>query len=203
MGIMDIFDRWRLGPGTTGVLFKKETWLALGDGDSGLEFPVPVSLALSSRGKLVVTDLDKLNDSVKEITGRHGWQISVNGTSGNWKAHTLPGLPDIPVVGGMIEQGYGIASAIVGFDEVMQAVPWLGRLAMTILTQEAPIKMTDKEGLLAQLGVGFVVFDPNTLKIQPTANINEWAFSFSCYSDADSEPISSLFPQGEAPGGGE
>jgi len=199
VGFTDFFNRWRLTSDTTGYLFKKEDCLTVGDGDDALIFPLEVLCAFRSMGKVVLTRLDKLQDTVKQKVGFHGWQISFSGTAGNWKASTLPPLPDIPVVGGMIEQGYGMMALLVGMDQIMEVPGWLHDLSEKVLQQESALSIHDKIGLFSELGITHIVFDPNTLEIRPGAGVNEYLWSVSGWSDfgVDIDVQDKLFPTGE------
>jgi len=199
MDILGFLDRWRLTDKTTGYLFRQEDYLTIG---RDITFPLPVSITFRSVGKLVVTKLDKLDDTVKQRVGFHGWQLSLSGTAGNWKARTMPPLPDIPVVGGMIEQGYGIAAMLVGMDQVMEVPAWLKELSRKVLYQHSPSPISDKGGLLADLGITHIVFDPNTLQIRPGGGVNEYLWSVTAWSDTAGDPLEKLFPK-EEEGAGE
>lgn len=127
----------------SGILYEKKTRLTLGNPLlTGVSIKLPCILRISQRKRVTITDVPGLTDTVKQVQGLSGYDITITTHFGDY---TMPGLifPGVPLV----------------------AKDSLADLAQFIATEHGPVKILDEDNILESLHIAYVVFGPNPLEV--------------------------------------
>lgn len=185
-------NRWYAGAGDAGVMFVENAYVTL----AGYEVPLPVTIALSARREVRAQTNEGLRDSIKQITPACTMDITLSGSAGNWRKATLPPIPTIPGVGGAVSSVAGVVGTLLGTSEYVLATDILAELFGILRKFENAVPITDRDGVLAAVGVTAVV----PLSFDVTPGDREYAWSMALLWDLDEDPIAVLFPE-EGEGG--
>lgn len=144
----------------SGTLYRIKTWIALGDPEAeGVSLKLPCVLRVGMRKRVTITDVPGLPDTVKQVQGLSGYEISITTWFGDY---------DPPV--------FSSHDAITANDEL--------RALNSLISQDGPVKIVDEEGLLSSLGISYVVFSATPMEIdQDPTKPGVLNVSLSCYSE--------------------
>lgn len=159
---------------STGRLYRKpKAMLRLGSVIDGFEFKLPCWISLRPRRQIVVTQVQGLEDTVKEIMDLQGYEVDIQTETGNWEIRTIFRLFYKPVK---------------GIDDVRDL------LAM-FRDKKKPLKAVDEEGILAAAGIDHLVI--HAISIEPIREKpHAFSISLGCYSELNPDvSIVDLMPE--------
>jgi|GEM_PF-2032567 len=186
-GVNDIMNRWFAYGNDAGLMFVDSAFVTLG----GYEIKLPVSIALSAVKKVTVHENDGLVEPITFVTRCIKTELTLSGKAGNWRKTTLPGVPTVPVVGGAVGGAAGIASTLLGTDELINKAEMLGELYGLLRKADEPVEINDREGLLVEKGIRAV----NLMDFRETPESSQVAWTMRCVVDSDINPMRLIFPK--------
>jgi len=155
------------------ILQVPKTMLKLGGEEIGFEFKLPCWISLRPQSQIVVTRVQGLEDTVKEIFDSQGYNISIQSQIGNWDVRTI-----------FLSENKPIRT-----KEDMQALLTLFR------NQRKPLKAVDADGILNAAGISYIVI--HSLDISPIqGRPHAFSITIGAYSELNSNiSIADLMPE--------
>lgn len=164
----------------TGRLYKKpEATLKLGRwAVDGFAFTLPVWITLRPRLQIIVTAVEGLKDTVKEIMDMQGFDITIESETGNWEVRTIFRASPFMLIHGPIKTINDIRDVLAMCRD-----------------QKKPLKAVDSEGILAAAGIQYVVI--HDVHLEPIKEKSHaYRLSLGCYSELEPDTtITDLMPE--------
>jgi len=168
MGIIFTDDK------STGRLLRRpRATLRLGGVLDGIQFKLPCWISLRPRKQIVVTQVQGLEDTVKEVMDMQGYEVDVQTQTGNWEIRTI---------------WKGLYKPVKGIDDIRNL------LAM-FRDKKKPLYAADEEGILSAAGISYLVI--HAISIEPIKEKpHAFSISLGCYSELDPDvTIVDLMPE--------
>lgn len=194
-GVGNIMNRWFAFPGDAGVMFVDNAFVTFKGLSAGtVEIKLPVGIYVSARKDVRIESNEGLEDPIKFITKGVTTHVTLMGSAGTWRKPTMPPIPGVPAVGGLVSGVGGVLSAVIGTSEFINKIDMLGDLYNKILVAaDAPIEIEDTEGFLAGHEIHYVV----PLDYNATPQLEEVAWVMRFVADKDDDPLELIFPEEE------
>lgn len=159
---------------STGRLYRiPRATLRLGGVLDGIGFKLPCWITLRPRKQIVVTQVQGLEDTVKEVMDMQGYEVDIQSETGNWEIRTI---------------WKGVYKQIESIDDIRNL------LAM-FRDKKKPLYAADEEGILAAAGIGYLVI--HAVSIEPIREKpHAFTISLGCYSELNPDvTIVDLMPE--------
>lgn len=192
-GVGNLMNRWFAFPGDAGVMFIEKTYVAFKGLSAGtVEIKLPVMIYVSSRRDVRVKGNEGLVDPVKFITKGIITDVMLMGSAATWRKPTMPAIPGVPLVGGVVSGATGILSTAIGTSEYVNKLDILNDLFVKLfIAADAPIEIKDTEGFLDAHEIYHVV----PLDYNATPQLEEIAWVMRFVADANEDPLELIFKE--------
>jgi len=168
------------GKESTGRLYRKpKAMLSLGNWYfDGFVFVLPAWISLRPRRQIVVTQVQGLEDTVKEIMDLQGYEVDIQGEIGNWEVRTIFRSSIFMILHGPIKGTNDIRDLLAMFRD-----------------KKKPLEAVDEEGILAAAGISNLVI--HDISIEPIREKpHAFSISLGCYSELNPDvSIVDLMPE--------
>jgi len=190
-----VINRYFAFSGDAGVMFVDNAFVVFkGLSADTVEIKLPVMIYVSARKNVRVIENEGLDDAIKFVTPSIVTDVTLMGSAGTWRKPTMPAVPGVPLVGGLVSGGAGVLSTVIGTSEFVNKMDILSDLYNKVLASaDSPIEIEDTEGLLAAHNITHVV----PLDYSATPRLEEIAWVMRFVADADEDPLELIFPEEE------
>lgn len=159
-----ILPTLKLHGADSGRIYKKDTFLELGILGTEFKFRLPCWITISGRRKVVITEVDGLEDTVKEDMGFAGYSIQIQTQTGNFK---IGSLHTLTLFGGKVKMKNDLRDLFSLLREKNEAM-----LA------------ADADGVLSALGIRYIYI--KSIDISPAVEIPKlWNLTLQCDSELE------------------
>lgn len=186
-GVRGVMNRWFAYGNDAGLMFVDSVFVTLG----GVDIKLPVSISLSARKRVIARENDGLTEPITFVTRCVTTDLTLSGLAGNWRKTTLPSIPNVPVVGGVVSGVAGVASTLLGTSSFITKTEMLADLYGELRKADVPVEIIDVEGLLSAKGITHV----NLVDFREMPQGNQVAWNMHCIVDSDISPMDLIFAE--------